>query len=60
MEGGTELGKLGRIHLAEIQEMPPGFYDDRSCTGLLQRGVLGDEVLAFDDIAARTGGVQEF
>jgi hypothetical protein len=39
--------------------MPPGLDDYRSCTGLLQRGVLGEEVLAFNDVAARTGGVQE-
>src|ERR1700685_2236618 len=39
--------------------MPPGFEDDRSCTGLLQRGVLGEEVLAFGDVAPWTGGVQE-
>jgi hypothetical protein len=39
--------------------MPPGLDDDRSCTGLLQRGMLGKEVLAFDDIAPWTGGVQE-
>jgi hypothetical protein len=39
--------------------MPPGFDDYRSCTGLLQRGVLGEEVLSFDDVASRTGGVQQ-
>jgi hypothetical protein len=39
--------------------MPPGLEDDRSCTGLLQRGVLSEEVLAFDDVAARAGDVQE-
>jgi hypothetical protein len=39
--------------------MPPGFDDDRSGAGLLQRGVLGEEVLAFDDVAPRTARVQE-
>jgi hypothetical protein len=55
----TEVGQLARSHLAEIQEVPPGFDDHRSCAGLLYRGVLGDEVLAFDDVASRTAGVQE-
>ena len=50
MEDRTEFGTLGRRHLTEIQEMPPGLDDDRSCTGLLQRGVLGEEVLAFNDV----------
>ena len=49
----AELGTLGRRHLTEIQEMPPGFDDYRSCTGFLWRGVLGEEVLAFDDVAPR-------
>jgi hypothetical protein len=47
-------------HLTEIQEMPPRFDDHRSCTGLLQRRVLGEEVLALDDVAARTRDIQEF
>jgi hypothetical protein len=55
----AERGKLGRSHLAEIQEMPPRFDDYRSCTGLLQRGVLREEVLAFDDVAPWAGDVQE-
>ena len=59
MDDRTELGKLGRSHLTEIQEMPPGFDYYRSRTGLLQRGVLCDEVLALDDVAAWAGGVQE-
>jgi hypothetical protein len=59
MDDRTELGKLGRSHLTEIQEMPPGLEDDRSCTGLLQRSVLCEEVLAFDDVAPWTRGIQE-
>lgn len=59
MEDRTELGTLGWRHLTEIQEMPPGLDDDRSCTGLLQRGVLDEEVLAFDDVAPRPRSVQE-
>ena len=56
----TELRELSRsCDLAEIQKMPPGLDYDRSCTGLLQRGVLGDEVLALDDVAAWPGDVQE-
>src|ERR1700722_1493411 len=39
--------------------MPPGLKYDRSRTGLLQRGVLGDEVLALDDVTPRSGRVQE-
>ena len=59
MDDRTELGKLGRSHLTEIQEMPPGLDDDRSRAGRLQRGVLDQEVLAFDDVAAWNGSVQE-
>src|SRR3984885_6929129 len=55
----TEFGTLGGRHLPEVQEMPPGLDDDRSGTGLLQRGVLREEALAFDDVAPWTGGVQE-
>jgi hypothetical protein len=39
--------------------MAPGFEDRRSRTRLLQRGVLGEEVLAFDDVAAGNGDVQQ-
>jgi hypothetical protein len=39
--------------------MAPGFEDDRSRAGLLQRGVLSEEVLAFYDVAARNGDVQQ-
>jgi hypothetical protein len=59
MEDRTELGTLGWRHLTEIQEMPPGLDDDRSCTGRLQRGVLDQEVLAFDDVAPWNGCVQQ-
>jgi hypothetical protein len=55
MDDRTELGKLGRSHLTEIQEMPPGLEDDRSRTRLLQRSVLCEEVLAFDDVAPGRG-----
>jgi hypothetical protein len=55
----TDLGKLGRGHITEIQEMPPGFEDDRSRAGLLQRGMLGEEVLVLDYVAPWTGNVQE-
>jgi hypothetical protein len=48
MEDRTALFELGRGHLTEIQKMPPGLEYDRSCTGLLERGVLGEEVLAFE------------
>jgi hypothetical protein len=41
------------------QEVPPGFEDYRSGAGFLQRRVLGEEVLAFEDVASRTGSVQE-
>ncbi len=59
MEGRTELGKLGRSHLTEIQKMPPGLDDDRSCTGFLQGGVLDEEVLALDDVTPWTGDIQK-
>jgi hypothetical protein len=59
MEDRTELGTLGWRHLTGIQEIPPGLDDDRSRTGLLQRGVLGEEVLAFDDVAPWNRDVQE-
>ena len=59
MEDRTEFGTLGWRHLTGIQEMPPGLDDDRSSTGLLQRGVLDEEVLAFDDVAPWNGDVQE-
>jgi hypothetical protein len=59
VEDRTEFGTLGWRHLTEVQEMPSGLDDDRSGAGLLQRGVLGEEVLAFDDVAPRAGGVQE-
>jgi hypothetical protein len=59
MEDRTELGTLGWRHLTEIQEMPPGLDDDRSRAGLLQRCVLYEEMLAFDDVAPWNGGVQE-
>ena len=39
--------------------MPPGLDDDRSCTGLLQRGVLGEEVLAIDHVVPWTAGVKK-
>ena len=55
----AELGQLGRSHVTEIQQMPPGLEYDRSPTGLLQWGVLDDEVLGLDDVAAWTGDVQE-
>jgi hypothetical protein len=35
--------------------MPPGLDDERSCTGLLQRGVLDEEVLVFDDVTPGIG-----
>src|ERR1700689_4270051 len=59
VEDRTELGTLIWRHVAEIQQMPPGFDNDRSGAGLLQRGVLGEEVLALDDVASRPGDVQE-
>jgi hypothetical protein len=59
MENGTELGALGERHLTEIQQMPPGLDDDRSCGGLLYRAMLGEEVLTFDDVAPRDGGIQK-
>jgi hypothetical protein len=59
MEDRAELGALGWRHITEIQEMPPGLDDDRSCAGLLQRGVLDEEVLAFDDVASGNGDIQE-
>jgi hypothetical protein len=49
----TELGTLIRSHLAEIQEMPSGFDDNCSRIGHLYRGVLYEEVLAFDKVALR-------
>jgi hypothetical protein len=55
MQDRTEFGTLGWRHLTEIQEMPPGLGNYRSCTGLLQRGVLDEEVLAFDDVAPGMG-----
>jgi hypothetical protein len=39
--------------------MPPSLDDDGSCAGRLQRGVLDEEVLTFDDVAIWAGGVQE-
>jgi hypothetical protein len=37
MEGRTELGKLGRSHLTEIQKMPPGLDDVAPWTGDIQK-----------------------
>jgi hypothetical protein len=59
MEKGTELGAFGWRHLTEIQQMPPSHDDDRSRAGRLQWGVLDEEVLTFDDVATRPGGVQK-
>src|ERR1700722_9045884 len=58
MEEGTELGAFGWRHFTEIQQMPPSFDDHGSCAGRLQRGVLDEEVLTFDDVATWDGGVQ--
>jgi hypothetical protein len=49
----AQLGALGWRHLGEIQEMPPGLDNDRSWTGLFQRGVLG--LLAADSAPALGG-----
>jgi hypothetical protein len=57
MEDRTELATFGWCHFTEIQIMPPSFNDDRSCAGFLERGVLDEEVLAFDEVATRDGGV---
>jgi hypothetical protein len=59
MKKGTELSTLGWRHISEVQHMPSCFDDDRSRAGLLQRGVLDDEVLTCDDVATWHGGVQE-
>jgi hypothetical protein len=56
VQGRTELGKLGRRHLAEIQEMPPGLEDDRSRAGLLQRCVLGEGLFQLKSVG--TGPVR--
>jgi hypothetical protein len=55
MENGAELGTFDCRHLTEIQQMPPSFHDDRSCAGRLQRGMIDEEVIAFDDVAAWEG-----
>ena len=52
----TEFGTLSRSHLAKIQEMSSGFDDYRSRIGQLQRGVLNEKVLPFDDVAPRGRG----
>ena len=59
MDKGTELGQFSWRHLTEVQQMPPRLHDDRPCAGRLQRGVLDEEVLTFDDVAAWDGDVQE-
>jgi hypothetical protein len=59
MENGSELDTFGWRHFTEIQQMPPSFDDDGSCAGRLQRGVLDEEALAFDDVATGDGGVRE-
>jgi hypothetical protein len=59
MQERTELGAFGWRHFTEIQQMPPSLDDDRSSTGLLQRGVFDEEVFIFDDIATRDRGVQK-
>jgi hypothetical protein len=59
MQKGTELGTFGWRHFTEIQQMPPSLDDDRSCAGGLQRGVLDEEMLTFDDVATWAGGIQE-
>jgi hypothetical protein len=56
MENRTELGTLGWRHLTEIQQMAPSLDDDGSCAGLLKRGVLGEEVLTFNDVATWARG----
>ena len=51
----TELGTFSRSHLAKIQEMSSGFDDYRSRIGQLQRGVLYEKMLPFDDVAPGGG-----
>jgi hypothetical protein len=51
----TEFGTLSQRHLAKIQQMSSGFDDYRSRIGQLQRAVLYEKVLPFDDVAPRRG-----
>jgi hypothetical protein len=60
MEKGTELGNFGWCHFTEIQQMPSGFDDDRSCAGRLQWRVFDKELLFLDDVATCGGRVEEF
>jgi hypothetical protein len=59
MEKRTELGTFGWRHFTEVQQMPSRLDDDRPRAGRLERGVLDEEVLTFDDVASWTRGVQE-
>ena len=59
MEKGTEVGSFVRSHFAEVQQMTPRLDDDRSCASPLQRGVVDEVVLIFDDLAIWAGGVEE-
>jgi hypothetical protein len=49
----AKLGTLCLRRLAKIQKMTSGSDDDCSRIGLLQRSVLHDEMLSFEDVAAR-------
>jgi hypothetical protein len=59
MKERAELGGLGRRHLTEIQQMAPSLDDDRSGARRAQRGVLREEVLAGDDVAAWARCIQK-
>jgi hypothetical protein len=60
MGNGTELGNFGSRHFTKIQQVPSRLDDDRSCAGRLQRGVLDEEVLTFEDTTAWDRDVQDF
>jgi len=55
MEKGAEIRALGGRHVTEVQQVAPRLNDDRPGAGLLERGVLDQEVLIFDDVATGDG-----
>jgi hypothetical protein len=59
MEKGAESGNFARRHVTEIEHVPPRLDDDRACAGRLQRRMLDQEVLIFEDVTTWPGTVQE-
>jgi hypothetical protein len=55
MDKGSEADNSFWRHVSEVQQVPPRLDDDRSGAGRLQRGVLDEVALIFEDGATRAG-----